>query len=132
MQSKFRRQCKRPVLSAIGSASRRRFAAVVVLVIGVFSLPEGLDAATATDSRHHVIIMEAVHFQPDVLTLRPGDSVTWTNKDPFPHTVVAENGAFKSGNIAPGMSWKHTIRTKGIIRYFCSLHATMKATLDVQ
>jgi plastocyanin len=76
--------------------------------------------------------MDAVSFQPNILTLRAGDTVTRTNKDPFSHTVVAENRAFKSGSIAPGMSWKHTIATKGAIRYFCTLHTTMKATLEVQ
>ena len=78
----------------------------------------------------HTVVMEAVSFQPGVLTLRSGDSVVWRNADPFPHTVTA--AGFDSGIIAPGRSWTYTPKTRGEVSYVCALHVTMKGTLRVQ
>src|SRR6266487_5230935 len=35
-------------------------------------------------------------FGPATLTVPVGTSVTWTNRDDIPHTVVSTEGAFKS------------------------------------
>lgn len=103
-----------------------------MLALCVASVSLGADAAAIARTRNYTVIMEAVSFRPDTLTLRLGDTVTWKNNDPFPHTAVAVNGAFKSGNIAAGASWKYTVRTKGSFPYLCTLHSTMKAVLIVQ
>jgi plastocyanin len=59
-------------------------------------------------------------------------SVTWVNKDPFPHTVTSAAGGFDSHEIAPGKSWKYTATKKGEFAYICIFHPTMKATLKVE
>ena len=74
--------------------------------------------------------MESVSFQPQVLTIRLGDSVVWLNKDPFPHT--ATSSAFDSMVIAAEGSWRHTPTASGEHPYVCLFHPTMKATLRVQ
>jgi plastocyanin len=78
----------------------------------------------------HTIVIEAMRFQPDALTVQAGDSLVWLNKDPFPHTATA--GAFDSKNIAAGASWTYRPRARGEFPYVCSLHPTMKAILRVQ
>ena len=74
--------------------------------------------------------MEAMAFQPAVLTVKAGDAVVWVNKDPFPHTATA--GAFDSKSIAAGGSWKYKTKARGEFPYVCRLHPTMKAILRVQ
>ena len=72
-------------------------------------------------------------FTPTSLTLAPGDSVVWVNKDIIPHTATSKKaGVFDSGAIAPGKSWKRTFKTAGVIDYFCTFHPTMKAKLEVK
>ena len=33
--------------------------------------------------------MQAVQFAPATLKVKRGDTVVWTNRDPFPHTATA-------------------------------------------
>jgi plastocyanin len=79
----------------------------------------------------HTIVMEGTSFKPARLTITLGDSVTWVNKDFFPHTATAAD-AFDSGIIAAGSSWTHTPRTRGAFDYVCTLHPTMRGALQVQ
>lgn len=76
----------------------------------------------------HVVVIEGMVFQPATLHVKPGDRVTWRNKDVVPHTATAP-GVFDSGAIAPGTSWTWTARGKGAQGYVCIYHPGMKATV---
>ncbi|HVO90037.1 MAG TPA: plastocyanin/azurin family copper-binding protein [Casimicrobiaceae bacterium] len=76
--------------------------------------------------------LEGVGFVPDTLSVRRGDTIVWVNKDPFPHTVTDTHGAFDSGSIGAGRSWRYTAAQSGRFAYVCTFHPNMKATLDVQ
>src|SRR4029079_9253290 len=73
-----------------------------------------------------------MRFQPETLTVAPGDSVVWVNKDLVPHTVTSEAGGFDSQIIQAEKSWRFTARKKGDFAYICTLHPTMKAILQVK
>ena len=75
----------------------------------------------------HTIVMDGTAFSPDTLTVKRGDTVVWVNKDPFPHTVTAVDGAFDSKSIDAGKSWKYVASKPGDFRYTCLFHPTMKA-----
>jgi plastocyanin len=89
-------------------------------------------AADAPKGATHSVAIDGTNFQPAMLNVKVGDSVTWTNKDPFPHTVTSAAGGFDSHEIAPGKSWKYTATKKGEFAYICIFHPTMKATLKVE
>ena len=89
-------------------------------------------AADAPKAPTHSVAIDGTQFQPAALTVKLGDSVTWTNKDPFPHTVTSTAGSFDSREIAPGKSWRYTAIKKGEFAYVCVFHPTMKATLKVE
>ena len=89
-------------------------------------------AADAPKAAAHTVAIDGTHFQPAMLTVKVGDSVTWVNKDPFPHTVTSASGGFDSREIAPGKSWKYTATKKGEFTYVCIFHPTMKAALKVE
>jgi plastocyanin len=71
-------------------------------------------------------------FQPARITIKVGDSVSWTNNDARDHTVTASNGAFASGNVKSGGSFSFRFTKPGNYTYSCSLHPRMKGTVVVQ
>jgi plastocyanin len=106
---------------------------VVVVAASALCVVSMGAAATADPPKPatHAVAIEGVRFQPEVLTIKPGDSVVWVNKDPFPHTATSKD-VFDSHEIASGKSWKFTARKTGEFGYVCALHPTMKGTLRVK
>ena len=81
----------------------------------------------------HTVTIEATSFKPASLTIRPGDTVEWVNKDLMPHTATAAGkGGFDSGTIATGKSWRRTFTTGGELPYVCTFHPAMKGTVQVR
>src|SRR5262249_50862935 len=70
-------------------------------------------------------------FGSAVVHTRVGQPVTWTNLGAVAHSVTALNGSFDSGIIAPGTSWTHVFRRKGVYRVACAFHPQMRATVVV-
>ena len=70
-------------------------------------------------------------FNPKVVTVKAGDTVTWTNRDDIPHTV-ADPGKFKSKALDTGDSYSFTFTTPGSFDYFCSLHPHMTGRIVVE
>jgi plastocyanin len=70
-------------------------------------------------------------FNPATLSVKVGDSVTWTNDDTTAHTVTADDKSFDSGNVAQGATFKHTFDAAGTFSYHCTIHSNMKATITV-
>jgi amicyanin len=71
-------------------------------------------------------------FQTPVVTVKPGTIVTWTNDDDIPHTVTANNGAFKSKVLDSGERFSFTFAKAGEYAYFCSLHPRMTGKIIVK
>ena len=88
------------------------------------------DAAAAPAPRTHQVTIQGLLYLPAMLDVKQGDTVVWVNKDPFPHTVTAP-GAFDSGSIGAGASWRLVARRAGSFEYVCTLHSNMKASLRV-
>ena len=71
-------------------------------------------------------------FTPGSLTINQGDTVTWVNNGPTPHSATANNGSFNTGILKAGQSASHTFAQAGTFSYFCQPHPFMKATIVVQ
>ena len=57
-------------------------------------------------------------FVPDRLTIDFGDTVTWTNKDSAPHSVVADGGAFTSSPVLqPNQAYSFRFVRSGTFGY---------------
>src|SRR5687767_15494898 len=52
-------------------------------------------------------------FKPANVKVLKGGTVTWVNDDQHEHTVDEEDGAFKSGVIKPGKTFKYTFEKAG-------------------
>jgi plastocyanin len=69
-------------------------------------------------------------FSPGSLTVAPGTTVTWMNRDGVVH--VTESGTVWSANLEPGGSFSHTFATRGTFNYRCSIHTGMSGSVTVQ
>jgi plastocyanin len=71
-------------------------------------------------------------FGPAALTIPAGTTVTWTNRDDIPHTVVSTEGAFKSKVLDTDEKFSFTFSKAGTYPYFCSIHPKMTGKVIVQ
>jgi plastocyanin len=105
---------------------------LVSAVVAATTLGFAIDiAAGEPPPTHHTVVIEAMRFDPQELTVKAGDTVVWVNHDPFPHTVSATGRQFDSHDIATGASWKYVARKGGNFAYVCSLHPNMPGMLHV-
>ncbi|MDX1747359.1 MAG: plastocyanin/azurin family copper-binding protein, partial [Halobacteriales archaeon] len=106
---------------------------------------------------HTVDMTDQLVFEPEDITIEPGDTVVWENVGAVGHSVTAyeeeipdgatywASGGFDSeqaardsypseGNIPGGESYEHTFETTGEHAYFCIPHETveMVGTVTVQ
>jgi plastocyanin len=66
------------------------------------------------------------------VTIKAGESVIWTNLDSMNHTVVADNGEFKSGNLGQNATFTFKFDKAGSYPFICGIHPSMKGTVVVQ
>ena len=70
-------------------------------------------------------------FSPQQITVKAGATVTWTNEDDIPHTVVAPPNV-RSKPLDTEEKFSFTFTTPGTYKYFCSLHPHMTGTIVVE
>jgi amicyanin len=71
-------------------------------------------------------------FAPQQITVKAGDTVTWTNRDDIPHTVTSKTTAFRSKALDTNDKFTFTFTTPGTYAYFCSLHPHMTGAVVVE
>jgi LPXTG-motif cell wall-anchored protein len=71
-------------------------------------------------------------YSPASLTINQGDTVTWVNSGPTPHSATADSGSFNTGILKAGQSASHTFGEAGTFSYYCQPHPYMKATIVVR
>ncbi len=71
-------------------------------------------------------------FGPGTVTVPVGTTITWTNRDDIPHTVVSTEGAFKSKVLDTDEKFSFTFSKAGSFPYFCSIHPKMTGKVVVQ
>ena len=71
---------------------RAIFTVVLGLVLCSTTIAEGDRPRTKT----HKVAMVGMQFQPEVLTVAPGDTVVWVNQDVVSHTATSTAGGFDS------------------------------------
>jgi plastocyanin len=98
---------------------RTAVALALTLVAGsavVALLPGSSQAASTT------ISMRGNRFNPSEVHIDPGDTVVWNNQDSRVHTVNADNGSFRSGDIHPGGNYSHQFADEGYYYFYCKYH----------
>jgi plastocyanin len=90
-------------------------------------------AAASSSGGAVTIKMQNIAFDPKAVTVKVGQKVTWTNEDTVDHNVTSQSGeTIKSDNFGKGATFSFTPKTAGTIKYACTIHPGMTATLTVQ
>jgi plastocyanin len=112
------------------------YGAVGLITLSGFLLPgrsapaSAFVSASADAASSYRVTMARYSYGPASLTVREGDTVTWTNRDEAKHDVVTSG--FRSPLLSKGQSWSHTFSTPGTFSYTCSIHPDMRAQVIVR
>jgi plastocyanin len=77
------------------------------------------------------VTIDNFSFRPQTITVVVGTTVTWTNRDDIPHTVVSDDGVFKSKARDTDEKFSYTFDKAGTYPYHCSLHPKMTGQVEV-
>ncbi len=107
--------------------------------------PNTITTQTGNQPKTYNVAIQGYTFSQQALTIKVGDSITWTNMDSVPHTVTSDSGSELSSGTLSGSSsggayssptiggtYSHTFTTAGTFNYHCGVHPNMKATVTVQ
>jgi len=108
---------------------------VTPVMIAVLLLSAGSARVTANDQPSAAaadVKIDNFVFGPQTLTVPVGTTVTWTNHDDIPHTVVSTEGVFKSKVRDTDEKFSYTFIKPGTYPYYCSVHPKMTGTVVVK
>jgi len=98
-----------------------------LILAAALLLPLGL----AAHAQELSVNIDNFTFSPPELKVKVGDTVTWTNHDDIPHTVVSA-GKFRSKTMDTDNTFSFTFTAAGDYTYFCALHPHMTGMIKVE
>ena len=118
----------------LSTARARALLAGICLSLLVLAPALVVRAATTTAHARSTVrvTIQGFAFTPQVITIAPGTTVIWTQKDSVNHTVTSDTGAWTdSGSLAQNSTFSHTFSKPGTYTYHCSIHPNMTAKVVV-
>jgi len=107
--------------------------AVSLLNLSVFALGREMKDVDSTNSKQNKIEIKDFAFNPQTITVKAGEKVTWINRDDEPHTVVSVEKQFKKSTaLDTDQEFTITAGAPGTYTYFCSVHPKMTGTIVVE
>ena len=100
-----------------------------ILALGAMTIVALVAPVRAADV---AVMIDNFTFNPQQITVKAGDTVTWVNHDDIPHTVTSKTFIFKSKAMDTDEKFSFTFATVGSFPYFCSLHPHMTGTIVVE
>ena len=102
------------------------WSAALIISCGLLALPLVVYAATSA------VTIQNFAYSPTPVTIRVGDTVTWTNRDSAQHSAFFNDG-FKTPALSQGQSASLVFGSAGTFNYVCGIHgAAMQGTVIVQ
>ena len=90
------------------------------------------DAGSSGTGQNKIEIKDFA-FNPQILTVKSGEKITWINRDEEPHTVVSVEKQFKKSTaLDTDQEFTITAGAPGTYTYFCSVHPKMTGTIVVE
>jgi plastocyanin len=89
---------------------------------------------TAVSGTSAAVTIQGFAFSPQVITVKEGTTITWTDMDSTAHTVTSVSGptSFNSGDLTPsGGTFQFKFSEAGTYNYHCMIHPSMTATVIV-
>jgi plastocyanin len=91
-----------------------------------------LSTGAIAAGKTHQVAIEGMKFVPERVDVAVGDSITWVNRDPVPHTVTNVAKKLESGTIAANGKWTYVVRRKGDVDYVCRFHPGMRGSFTAK
>jgi plastocyanin len=102
------------------------------LNLSLFALAGEMKDTDITSRRNKIEIKDFA-FNPQTLTVKSGEKVTWINRDEEPHTIVSVEKQFKKSTaLDTDQEFTITAAAPGTYNYFCSVHPKMTGTIVVE
>ena len=99
----------------------------------LFALAGEVKEDAATASKKNTIEIKDFAFNPQTITVKSGEKITWINRDEEPHTVVSVGKKFpKSSGLDTDQEYSIIAGAPGTYEYFCSVHPKMTGTIVVE
>ena len=98
---------------------------------GSSSTDTGASQVVTVSGKNAQVSVKNLAFDPPVIEVQTGTTVTWSNEDSVAHTITATGGAFDSGKQEPGKNFGYTFNTAGTYDYACTIHPQMKGKVIV-
>ena len=102
----------------------------LILVLASLSAAAAIGTGDALASGQLVQIGNFA-FSPQNVTVVVGTTVTFRNNDDMVHTIVAENGSFRSKALDTGDEYSFTFDKPGDYAFVCGLHPFMHGKITV-
>ena len=98
----------------------------ISLALGLLLSAPGAHAANVA-----TVSIDRFMFAPMEITIAPGDTVAWVNRDQTPHTVAARDHGFASKALDTDDRYERKFTSEGDFSYVCSLHPFMVGIVHV-
>lgn len=109
------------------------FCAMGVLNLSIFTQAGEMKDFDSTTSKQNRIEIKDFAFNPQTMTVKSGEKVTWINRDEEPHTVVSVEKQFKKSTaLDTDQEFTITAGAPGTYTYYCSVHPKMTGTIVVE
>src|SRR5438477_4017118 len=107
--------------------------AISCLNLSAFARAGDMKDADSTNSKQNTIEIKDFAFNPQTITVKSGETVTWINRDEEPHTIVSVGKQFKKSTaLDTDQEFTITVGAPGTYDYFCSVHPKMTGTIVVE
>ena len=109
------------------------FSALLALLLAAGSEKlNGLAATAEAAPSPAEVKIDNFTFEPSTLTVKAGTTITWTNRDDIPHTVVSADFLFRSKALDTDDKFTFKLEKPGTYSYFCSIHPKMTGKVIVE
>jgi len=106
---------------------------IAFLNLSLFALAGEMKNDDNTSSKQNRIEIKDFAFNPQTITVKSGEKVTWINRDEEPHTIVSVGKQFKKSTaLDTDQEFTITVGAPGTYEYFCSVHPKMTGTIVVE
>ena len=108
--------------------------AIVAAFVSLTAMHRTSAQATEGNKSPQAVAIAIDNFKFGVVSLEvaAGTTVTWTNRDDVPHTVVSSTKVFKSPPLDTGEAFSYTFKSDGTFEYYCSMHPRMTGKIIVK
>jgi plastocyanin len=94
----------------------------------------GIILVGSSQARSTEVVVKIANFtfDPPLLTVQVGSTVTWKNEDDIVHVVKEKDGAFHSDPLDTDGAFSQAFNRAGIVDYFCAIHPHMTGRIVVK